>query len=201
MRLLPLLAAVLLGCPASPLTTGWEDSFDDCVGNSPPFLANVEFAFLLVPPLEPLPDPPPAPTFLVGVHFDWADPGVAEAADPPNLWNGELTAELGGTVALDVPDYRLDEQRLVSTCVSPLVGDLLGQEACEAMPFSFTGCTPGDLEACSQGELNLGPLGPEGGYAINDFVALTFRIVDRCGLPSADTILEFPIPDPDAEEQ
>jgi|GEM_PF-2815878 len=187
-RVFPLFALFLMGCPTNPAITGWDGIYNDsdvanCLGNSPPFIANVEMNSFAPDPLAG------ALGWSYTVHFDWADPGVAGAEDIPNIWNGLYSHERQGVSS---PDYVLDETALTSTCLSG-VNEATGDPACAGTGHGMSGCTPGSIETCTQGELTYGPVTAEDILFDGQDIEVRFRIYDECGLSSNEKVVQYTI--------
>jgi hypothetical protein len=181
------LALLLCGCPASPFVTGWDGVYNDsdaanCLGNSPPFIANVEMNSF-----------PPAPEAAASgwaytIHFDWADPGVAGATDVPNIELGSFSHERQGVTT---PDYILDELVLTTTCINGV--NELGDLVCAGSGHGMAGCSAGSLETCTQGELTYGPVTAEDVLFDGQDIEVRFRVYDRCGLSSNEKVVQYTI--------
>lgn len=185
MRFLPI--AIVL------LTTGcWTDSglplvgdagATGCDGNSPPFIANIEMASWF--------DDNTA-LWQLGLHWDWADPGIGGASDPPNMEGGYVSGE---AVGFEVRSLFFTEASLVDSCIlyseegSSVVAE---GSPCDAAPFSRVGCTANSLETCTQGEMTY-LLNFEDALVQYQDIVLEFRVRDRCGASSNEKFIEYEI--------
>ncbi len=180
MRRLLLLTLVLMlpaltGCPATGgVPMHFNDRGENCQGNIPPFIQNVELNSFLIAGQE-------ASGYRMSVHFEWFDPGDPSANNPPsNIEGGDLTIEFGGYTSEDVP---MTESLLVATCESLLVGD--GEEAVDPCVLAGHGlgggCPSGqDIDGCVGGALTTIWVGTSGPLVNNEVVDVEFRLRDRC---------------------
>jgi hypothetical protein len=171
------LGLVAAGCWSVPPATGW-DGTEDCSSNNPPAIGNVEINSIEIPTEEPTDDDDSATVALytLSVHFDWVDPGVPGAEDPPNLiaggyWSGEI-------FGYDVPDILFNRDNLESTCGVPAEGDT---SPCAVFGHSSAGCSSGSTEGCTQGEFTIPFTEDFGGFPGDEEVVMEFRIRDACG--------------------
>jgi hypothetical protein len=176
-----LLAILLLtGCyDAAQIPDGHDAGGVDCATNSPPFIANVEMNSIQPDGGDGL--------YIVTLHFDWADPGIAGAADRPNMAGGYISGELQD---FTFPTVWITPEELVSTCIAaPELADICGEAG-----HGTNGCSSvDDLESCTQGELTLVGTSDDGGYQKYEQLLLEFRVRDRCGDQSNFKLIEYEV--------
>ena len=188
MRLHPALLVLLLaGCfDPGPGPAGW-DADPDCANNSPPAIGNVELNSLEI--IEERDEPrdddddsgEEVRYYTMSIHFDWVDPGVSGAEDPPNLvGGGYFSAEIFG---FDTPDFPFTRGNLVEACVMP--ASEADPNPCAPYGHGSAGCTSeGAVDTCTQGELTIPLTSDQGGFPNDELVELEFRIRDTCGATS-----------------
>ncbi len=103
-----LVLAAPLGCPLENPNLVSEE----CVGNTPPLIGNLEVNSY--PLVDSAVDPPTVVGWGICFHVDWQDPGLDDAgnrgSDPPNMYGGLVSAELTG---YNLEHFWLDEDRIV----------------------------------------------------------------------------------------
>ena len=178
--LLTAILVLLAGCyPAPEIPDGHDAGGVDCANNSPPFIANLEMNSFEQDGGDGL--------WLLSLHFDWADPGIAGAADRPNMSGGYISAE---EQTFSFPTKWITPEHLVSTCIEP--PDLAG--SCLAAGHGSNGCNSvNDLETCTQGELTMLLTSDDGGFSKYQDILLEFRVRDRCGDQSNFKLVEYEV--------
>lgn len=163
------LAFFMLGCPTfegPPYSYG--PNGENCHQNNPPAVGNVELNSFFVPEWE---------TWMFSIHFDWVDPGVSGAEDPPNMVRGRFSAEVFNAIAEDMVFTR-DMLEAACTWGAVQEGEL---NPCVLSGHSSAGCA--DAASCSQGELTV-PYLPDFVMQEDDEILLEFRIRDACDATS-----------------
>jgi len=187
-RAAAVLALLLVGCfDPGPGPGGWNAD-PDCANNNPPAIGNVEINSIEVLDEDVGDDDAgddddsvePVRWFSVSVHFDWVDPGVSGAEDPPNLIGGGFfSAEVFGA---DVPDYPFTRPNLVAACAMPATAE--NPDPCSVYGHGQGGCSSeGAVDTCNTGEFTV-PLAGEGGFPNDRMMELQFRIRDACSATS-----------------
>ena len=197
MRLRHCLALLLLlGCydPGGG-PAGW-DADPDCAGNSPPAVGNVEINSIEVVDEDAGDDDAmddddsgePVRYYTMSIHFDWVDPGVSGAEDPPNLiGGGYFSAEIFG---YDTPDFPFDRVNLVEACVVP--ASEANPDPCGVYGHGSAGCSSaGAVDTCTQGEFTLPLIAEDGGFPSDEIIELEFRIRDACGATSNEKAASY----------
>ena len=191
MRRLALICLLLSGCfDPGPSAVGW-DGGPACANNSPPAVGNVELNSVLIPEEDQPGDDDdgaddddsaaPVRFYSLSIHFDWVDPGVSGAEDPPNLvGGGHFSSEILGQ---NTPDLGFTRANLVDACSAPSTE--ADPNPCGAYAHGGAGCSsPDAVDTCTTGEFTV-LVGAEGlGFPNNELVELEFRIRDACGATS-----------------
>lgn len=190
MRTLPLLALLAAaGCmDLSTVPAGWDPGADDaaCAQNAPPFIGN--FAMDSAESGE-------RGAWVVGIHFDWADPGIAGAADPPNVEFGYVTVQAQGYVLWSSV---VRPQDLVHGCMEyddtdNGLGQPVGCPTAGFTQFGSAGCPAGSIDTCTAGQLNIAWSG-EGASQFSP-LDMIVRMRDRCGDVSNEFGLQYDVGD------
>ncbi len=182
--LLIAIALFATGCwTDSGLPLSGDPGAEGCAENSPPFIANVEMDS------EPLDN---GEGWQLALHWDWADPGVGGASDPPNMEGGYFNGE---AVGFEVRSLFFTEAILVNSCMTYVEeGSPIDPEAdlCDGVPFGRAGCTPNSLDTCTQGEITR-LFAFETPLQQYQDIVMEFRVRDRCGAASNEKFIEYEI--------
>ncbi len=182
--LLIAIALFATGCwTDSGLPLPGDPGAQGCAENSPPFIANVEMNSQFDPDTE---------GWQLALHWDWADPGVGGASDPPNMEGGYVSGEI---VGFEMRSLFFTEAALVNSCISYIEeGSAIDPEndPCENVPFGRAGCTANSLDTCTQGEMTY-LLGAEDPLQQYQDIVMEFRVRDRCGAASNEKFIEYEI--------
>lgn len=110
MRLLPIAIVFLAGCidPAQ-VPDGHDFGGVDCADNNAPFIANVEMNSFQREGGDGL--------YILSLHFDWADPGIAGGSDRPNMSGGYISGEMYN---VEFSTRWITPDMLVASCTDPL---------------------------------------------------------------------------------
>jgi hypothetical protein len=173
----PVLAALLAGCPAFDGTPySYDADGENCHLNNPPAVGNVELNSIYFE--EEL-------KWMVSIHFDWVDPGVQGAEDPPNMVLGQFSIEFFRATTEDIT---LTREHLEGACVPGPEGD---PSVCAVFGHSMGGCP--DAITCSQGELTV-PYQPlDFDWVEDEEIELEFRVRDACGAVSNEKSATYTI--------
>ena len=178
MRFLPIAIVFLFGCYEPwQIPDGHDAGGVDCPENSQPYIANVEMNSLQLEGDDG--------SYAVSVHFAWADPGVNNAGDLPNMSGGYLSGE---ELSYQWPTVWFTPEDLVSGCI--------GAPAAICAPFSHptSGCANiDDLDSCTQGTLTWAVEGPDEPFLKYQDLLLEFRVRDRCGDESNLKLIEYEV--------
>ncbi len=179
---LALVALFATGCPTfEGVPYSYGPNGIDCPSNNPPAVGNVELNSFFDPTLE---------TFFFSIHFDWVDPGVQGAGDPPNMRGGRFTAEIFGYTT---PDIELTEDVLVRACSWPEVEDG-ASDPCVLSGHGSSGCPPGgNDDSCTQGEITVPIFSPDGAFTDGQILDLEFRVRDLCDATSNEKSATYQI--------
>ena len=168
------------GCPTFEGTPySYDEDGENCHANSPPAVGNVEINSLQSEEEE---------TWLISLHFDWVDPGVSGAGDPPNMLGGHIAIEFFGGSTDDIP---LNRQILEDACTwEPEVeGD---PSPCIPFGHSMSGCADAK-ENCPQGEITGIFVPLDFTWVQDEEIELEFRIRDACGATSNEKAATYEI--------
>ena len=170
MRIWPLLLAALClsacGVEEGPYY-GYDPSGEECINNSPPAIGNLEMNSQF---------DNDEVRWLFSLHFDWADPGIQGASDPPNLVGGYFSSELFGYASEDI----VFTAGLLQAACGALDPET-GASGCIGLGHSLNGCPSGGVLSCTEGEFTVPYISLDGPLEEDQEIEIEFRIRDACG--------------------